>query len=244
MPGWRVCDRCSGSSVVREMQTSFGERPGFKGSNDFAPSTFPVQSGFGVVGSAGGFANVPPSSPGSLPRPSSPRRDRVDWERHAALPLIVTGYIQALFNLVVVVGVLMAVYWFASAIQQDIDLKSEGFRREVMSEIQSCAREYTTNRCEPSERIPAMQKMCESWKNCMQQDPFTVARGKISAHTLAEIFNSFVEPISYKTMVFVCLILITVIVGSNIGFGIGRRTLAAPGGGGGGQVVVYKTKQQ
>ena len=74
-------------------------------------------------------------------------------------------------------------------------------------------------------RIPAMQKTCETWKNCMQQDPYTVASAKISAHTLAEILNSFVEPISYKTMVFVCLVLVTVIVGSNVGFGIGRRTL-------------------
>jgi hypothetical protein len=87
-----------------------------------------------------------------------------------------------------------------------------------------------------------MQKTCETWQNCMQQDPYTVSRGKISAHTLSEIINSFVEPISYKTMVFVCLILITVIVGSNIGFGIGRRSMQSVNGGN--EVVVYKKKKQ
>jgi hypothetical protein len=74
------------------------------------------------------------------------------------------------------------------------------------------------------------------------KDPFVVARAKISAHTLAEIFNSFVEPISYKTMIFVCLLLITIIVGSNIGFGIGRRALSN-GNQGENKLVVYKKKQ-
>ena len=55
------------------------------------------------------------------------RRAVVDWSTHAALPLIVTGYVQALFNLVVVVGVLFGMYWFACAIQQDIEIKAEGF---------------------------------------------------------------------------------------------------------------------
>lgn len=57
-------------------------------------------------------------------------------------------------------------------------------------------------------------------------DPYQVAHAKVSAHTIAEILNSFVEPISYKTMVFFALMLLTVIVGSNVAFGIGRRTLS------------------
>ncbi len=225
------------------MQTSFGERISFRKSDDFGFG----QSGFATVAqqhAQGGFGSPQATPPPPVAAPPAPPGRSTNWERHAALPLIITGYVQALFNLIVVCFVLLAVYWFATAIQQDIDLKAEGFRREVMSEIQSCAREYTTNRCDPAERIPAMQKTCEVWKNCMQQDPFTVARGKISAHTLAEIFNSFVEPISYKTMVFVCLVLVTVIVGSNIGFGIGRRTLSVPQQDGAQVVTVYKSKKQ
>jgi hypothetical protein len=218
---------------------SFGERPSFRKSEDFGSG----QSGFAAVAqqhAQGGFG-----SPQGLAPPAQQQQQQrsTSWERHAALPAIITGYVQALFNLIVVCCVLAALYWFATAIQQDIDLRAEGFRREVMSEIQTCAREYTANRCDPADRIPAMQKTCEVWKNCMQQDPFAVARGKISAHTLAEIINSFVEPISYKTMIFVCLVLVTVIVGSNVGFGIGRRTLSG-GQQEGSQVVVYKSKKQ
>lgn len=220
------------------MQTAFGERISFRKSDDFGFG----QSGFATVAqqhAQSGFGSPQPAPPPAAAPPPSPGRS-TDWERHAALPLIITGYVQALFNLIVVCCVLLAVYWFATAIQQDIDLKAEGFRRDVLSEIQTCARDYVANRCDPHERIPAMQKTCELWKNCMSQDPSAVARGRISAHTLAEIFNSFVEPISYKTMVFVCAVLVTVIVGSNVGFGIGRRTLAAPLER---QVVVYKKRE-
>jgi len=35
----------------------------------------------------------------------------------------------------------------------------------------------------------------------MNRDPNSVGRAKISAHTFAQIFNSFIEPISYKAMV-------------------------------------------
>lgn len=74
----------------------------------------------------------------------------------------------------------------------------------------------------------------------MQQDPMVVARAKISAHTIAEILNSFIEPISYKTMIFFALIILTVVVGSNIGFGIGKRALAS--GVQGAELVVYEKK--
>ncbi len=53
-----------------------------------------------------------------------------------------------------------------------------------------------------------------------------MARARVSAHTIAEILNNFIEPISYKTMTFFAVMLLTVIVGSNIAFGIGRRTLS------------------
>ncbi len=242
-------------NLPSSLPSSF-DQTGFKRSGEF--SFDQSQSPFGKV-AQDAFAARPSSPKGASNKP-------VDWDRHVMLPLVITGYVQAVFNFIVVLGVLCCFYWFASAIQQDIDLKAESFRREVMSEIQTCAREYTANRCEPEDRIPAMQKMCETWKNCMAQglwilvdcyeisipsyspiwlfvDPYVVARGKISAHTLAEIFNSFVEPISYKTMAFVCLLLITIIVGSNIGFGIGRRALSNNGIEGQQQLVVYKKKQ-
>ena len=157
---------------------------------------------------------------------------------HTRVPLMITAYVQAIFNFLLMVGIVYAFYCFGWAVHQDIEMKAEEYRKEVASEISSCAREYETNRCDPNERIPAMQKTCEVWKNCMNQDPNVVARAKITAHTVAEILNSFIEPISYKTMIFFAMLIVVVIVGSNVGFGIGRRALSPETK----EMVVYKKK--
>jgi hypothetical protein len=64
-----------------------------------------------------------------------------------------------------------------------------------------CSKEYLENRCAPSTRVPAMEKACLAWEKCMNRDPTVVGRARVSAETFAEIINSFIEPISYKTMV-------------------------------------------
>eukprot|EP00163_Fabomonas_tropica_P009508 TRINITY_DN1931_c0_g3_i1.p1 TRINITY_DN1931_c0_g3~~TRINITY_DN1931_c0_g3_i1.p1 ORF type:complete len:111 (-),score=12.97 TRINITY_DN1931_c0_g3_i1:171-503(-) len=67
-----------------------------------------------------------------------------------------------------------------------------------------------------------MQKPCMNWETCMNRDPTVIARTKISAETLAEIINSFVEPISYKTMVFFTLFIASFMVLSNLAFHFAR----------------------
>lgn len=66
--------------------------------------------------------------------------------------------------------------------------------------------------------MPAIEDMCNAWASCMNRDVVVAQyvslfdfilvlvtnmclRAKVSAETIAEIINSFVEPISYKTLV-------------------------------------------
>ena len=72
---------------------------------------------------------------------------------------------------------------------------------EILQEMAVCSKEYLENRCAPNTRVPAMEKACLAWEKCMNRDPNVVGRARVSAETFAEIINSFIEPISYKTMV-------------------------------------------
>ncbi len=72
---------------------------------------------------------------------------------------------------------------------------------DIMSEIAHCSKQYIENRCSPELRVPAMEKSCMAWEACMKRDPSTIGRAKLSAETFAEVINSLVDPISYKTMV-------------------------------------------
>jgi Di-sulfide bridge nucleocytoplasmic transport domain len=46
-----------------------------------------------------------------------------------------------------------------------------------------------------------MVHQCASWETCMNRDPTVVGRAKVGAEMIAEVVNSFVEPISWKTLV-------------------------------------------
>lgn len=70
----------------------------------------------------------------------------------------------------------------------------------MVQEIALCALQYKNNLC-ASSPIPAMAQQCGSWETCMQRDPTIIGRAKVGAELIAEVVNSFVEPISWKTLV-------------------------------------------
>lgn len=62
----------------------------------------------------------------------------------------------------------------------------------------------------------------------MNRDPAVVGRAKVSAETFAEIINSFVEPISYKTMIFFSIIVFGFLFLSNYAFAYARSKISSP----------------
>ena len=108
---------------------------------------------------------------------------------------------QLALNVFLFSGVMYILWSFWSTIRSDVDKKSSEAIAELMAEMAVCARQYTENRCAPETRVPAMGVVCDNWEKCMNRDTTRVARARVSAHTFAEIFNSFLEPISYKAMV-------------------------------------------
>ena len=123
-------------------------------------------------------------------------------DTHPNLPHILSFYAQLLLNVFLVFFFIYVVWSFWTTIRSDVDEASHKATAETLTEMAMCAKNYRENRCEPrEERVPAMESVCGNWEKCMDQDPRSVGRARVSAHTFAEIFNSFVEPISYKAMV-------------------------------------------
>lgn len=122
-------------------------------------------------------------------------------ESHPNLPHVLSYYAQFLLNVFLVFFFIYIIYSFWSTIRSDVDKKSEVVAAETLAEMAACAHQFVENRCDRATRVPAMESVCDSWERCMNKDPSSVGRARVSAHTFAEIFNSFVEPISYKAMV-------------------------------------------
>jgi hypothetical protein len=122
-------------------------------------------------------------------------------ETHPQLPHLLSFYAQLLLNLFFIFSVMYIAYSFWATIRRDVDEKASEAIAAALAEMAICAKDYNANRCDHSMRVPAMETVCNAWEKCMTRDPKIVGRARVSAHTFAEIFNSFVEPISYKAMV-------------------------------------------
>ena len=80
------------------------------------------------------------------------------------LPYIILGWMQVLWNAALIACLLWGAWTLVAAVRADIDIKVDEYKRQVVSEIESCARQFRENRCQPGTRIPAMQDMCERWE--------------------------------------------------------------------------------
>jgi len=125
-------------------------------------------------------------------------------ESHPNLPNVLSIYAQMAINFFIAGLTVFGVYTFWVTVRADVDKASNDERALVLAEIARCATNYVDNRCGSNQRLPALQVPCEEWEHCMHRDPDSIGRARVSAHTFAQIFNSFIEPISYKAMV--CLL--------------------------------------
>jgi hypothetical protein len=122
-------------------------------------------------------------------------------ESHPNLPHVLSFYAQLALNVFLIFGIMYILYSFWSTIRSDVDKKSQEAMAEVLAEIAVCAKHWKDNQCDKGTILPALEAVCREWEKCMNKDHKSIGRARVSAHTFAEIFNSFIEPISWKAMV-------------------------------------------
>ncbi|KAI9723098.1 MAG: hypothetical protein M1828_004346 [Chrysothrix sp. TS-e1954] len=148
-------------------------------------------------------------------------------ETHPNLPHILSYYAQLLLNTFLVLFIIFIIYSFWSTIRADVDKRSEEAMAEVLAEMAVCAKNHLDNGCDSQRRAPALESICTNWERCMTRDPGSVGRARVSAHTFAEIFNSFIEPISFKAMIFCVALAMGCFAVSNVPFGLFRNKMQA-----------------
>ncbi|KAH7312073.1 Di-sulfide bridge nucleocytoplasmic transport domain-containing protein [Rhexocercosporidium sp. MPI-PUGE-AT-0058] len=139
-------------------------------------------------------------------------------ESHPNLPNVLSYYAQLGVNAFIAALTIFGIYSFWMTVRADVDKASEKERALAQAEIVKCAQEFVANRCGADIRLPALKIPCDNWDHCMNRDPNSIGRAQVSAHTFAQIFNSFIEPISYKAMIFVVMIVTVCILINNLAF--------------------------
>ncbi|KDR84743.1 hypothetical protein GALMADRAFT_217803 [Galerina marginata CBS 339.88] len=118
------------------------------------------------------------------------------------MPYVLLGYLQFFFNLSLIIIFLYLFVQFIITVQKDVALRISEYSQDIIQEISMCALQFKNNRCAGDNPIPAMMQQCANWEACMNRDPTVVGRAKVGAELIAEVINGFVEPISWKTLVF------------------------------------------
>ncbi|EXJ90411.1 hypothetical protein A1O1_03512 [Capronia coronata CBS 617.96] len=170
-------------------------------------------------------------TPPSPSKPKGPQVEEVGWitglftfiHTYPDAPSIIAKYLQVFFNAAILGGCLYMFWSFYATIRADVDRASDDAMAEVLAEMAICSKNYVENRCGADTRLPALESICSNWELCMNRDPSAVKRARLSAHTFAEIFNSFVEPISLKTMIFTITLVVVGLVVNNATFTLYRR---------------------
>ncbi|KAL3481461.1 Di-sulfide bridge nucleocytoplasmic transport domain-containing protein [Aspergillus californicus] len=139
-------------------------------------------------------------------------------EAHPNVPNILSWWAQLVVNLSLFSLAVYVVFGFVSAIRSEFDQAAEEVSDTILAEMATCAKSYVDNRCGGGDRLPALEPVCENWERCMNRDPAKVGRAKVSAQTMAIIINSFIDPISWKAILFFLATISTVTVVSNWSF--------------------------
>lgn len=138
---------------------------------------------------------------------------------HPNVPVILSWWVQLGMNVFFMSVVMWFVWGGISMMRADISHAADAARSRLLAQMNECAHDYTKNRCAPkSERMPALNIMCNEWEVCMNQDPSSVMKMQVSAKNVAEIINEFVGVMSFKAWGFILSAMLAVILASNMGF--------------------------
>ncbi|KAH7103130.1 nuclear membrane protein [Auriculariales sp. MPI-PUGE-AT-0066] len=118
------------------------------------------------------------------------------------LPQTLVGYVQFLFNLSVVFVALYLAIAFIVTVQRDVEHRVTENSLTLLAEISTCRTEWEANHCASEYRAPVLVHQCAEWQACMNRDPTVVGRARVTAEMVGEVVNGFVEPISWKALIF------------------------------------------
>ncbi|KAF8580823.1 hypothetical protein K439DRAFT_279567 [Ramaria rubella] len=130
---------------------------------------------------------------------------------HPQTPFVLLGYLQFFFTLSLVFSFLCILAALLYSVNQDFQQKINESKFESLYEIHTCAKLYSDNFCAngPS---PIVIPQCHEWQACMERDASVVWRTKILAELMGEAINGFVEPMTWRTMIFISSMLVMTVI--------------------------------
>ncbi|CAM1501538.1 Fc.00g035220.m01.CDS01 [Cosmosporella sp. VM-42] len=148
-------------------------------------------------------------------------------DEHPNAPDNLYRWIQLLVNFFLVFIFVYLGWAVVDTVRSDIHNANDSARLALMSKMTECQTQYTMNECSKKDR-PALKMMCDEWYDCMNQNPESIMRVKVTAKQIAEIINEFSEAMNLKAWGFFFAVLVFCAFANNVTLGRYNSAKAAP----------------
>lgn len=138
------------------------------------------------------------SDDGYGPRPHPPQAK--GWLAAVAdSPQKAHNYIRVTLNAVLALSVVFLGWKVYAAVHADIATANRAAQAARLNGIAECTRQYQENQC--VRNLPALRELCETWRNCMTDDPEAIFMVRNTIKELASILNEFAGQLHLKAWV-------------------------------------------
>jgi hypothetical protein len=95
---------------------------------------------------------------------------------------------------------LSTVVWLLFTLHSDIQARVASELATLKHETHLCTKHYMQNNCD--QPLPALRVQCGEWELCMgRKEEQNISRVRIAAEVLAEVMESFVQGVSWRSLV-------------------------------------------
>ncbi|KAI9315184.1 Di-sulfide bridge nucleocytoplasmic transport domain-containing protein [Dichotomocladium elegans] len=143
--------------------------------------------------------------------------DRKDGREHDPMLLRSSSlawhtYLPLAYNMVLLLPLVYILFFLVYMFHHDFQMKTKAHQAAILQDVLTCGKNYEINQCHPSTRVPALEAQCQAWEICASQNPTMISRSVILGEMMGEALNSFIDPISFKAVIFYSILVMLLVV--------------------------------
>ncbi|KAI5187169.1 hypothetical protein NEHOM01_1978 [Nematocida homosporus] len=120
---------------------------------------------------------------------------------------VISSYLSLILNSFLVFLCMLLILKFIISVKNDISIKTIKQLEKNKLKIEECTRQYFLNKCDPSERVPALEDKCNEWAACMRADPFREEITKVVFQVASDAIEEFLTGVSIRSVLISTLVL-------------------------------------
>ncbi|KAF9973135.1 hypothetical protein BGZ73_003649 [Actinomortierella ambigua] len=140
-------------------------------------------------------------------RPKPTLQQTRSWQENVDLPFILSAYAQLLLNMILVACLFAIGYNAYATIQEEVSTELSKAELQRGKKYDECRRAYDTT-CRGETLLEGTMMYCKGLQQCIEENTHIVGKAVLSARTYATIANAFVHTLTWKTMMFLLLLVL------------------------------------